>query len=86
LEDPGRFIEDKVVILPGEVTSPKEVESDLVRGEDGRKVDIYDYQWERWWVWGWKARFVFYRGGYMTRETKCKLSGPLDECCKEQWY
>jgi hypothetical protein len=42
LEDPGRFTEDIVVILPGEVTSPKEVESDLVRGEDERKVDIYD--------------------------------------------
>jgi hypothetical protein len=22
----------------------------------------------------------------MMRETKCKLSGPLDGCYKEQWY
>ena len=35
---------------------------------------------------GWKARVVFYHGGYITRETKCKLSGPRDECYKEQWY
>jgi hypothetical protein len=34
LEVPGRVIEDIVAILPGEVTSPKEVESDLARGEN----------------------------------------------------
>ena len=36
MEEPGRFIEDIVVTLPGEVkvTSPKEVESDLSVGEN----------------------------------------------------
>ena len=44
MEDPGRFMEDIVVILPGEVTvtSPKEVESDLPVAESGETVDIYD--------------------------------------------
>lgn len=44
MEDPGRFIEDIVVTLPGEVTvtSPKERESDLSVGESGETVDIYN--------------------------------------------
>jgi hypothetical protein len=56
------------------------------RAMEGRRASIIPMQWERWWAWGWKARVVFYHGGYMTRETKCKLSGPLDECSKEQRY
>ena len=43
MEDPGTFIEDIVAILPGEVivASPK-VESDLLAGESGETLDIYN--------------------------------------------
>ena len=79
-------------MLPGEVTvtPPKEVTplmlSELSVGENGgtgMMVDIYDGDGKGWFISTWNARTVFYHGASWTREAKCKLSGPLDECHKQ---
>jgi hypothetical protein len=66
--------------------SPKEVESDLTEGENGGTVAIYDANGKGGGFGDQRHASSFIMGGYITRETKCKLSGPLDECYKEQWY
>ena len=84
------LIEDIVATLPGEVTemSPKEVVSDWSVSESGgtEVVDIYNANGKGSGFGGGRHAFAFYHGGYMSRETKCKLSGPLDECYNKQWY
>lgn len=68
------------------MTSPREVVSDMLEGESGEAEDIYNTNGKGGGFGDGRHAWSFIMVGNMTRETKCKLSGPLDECYKKQWY